>query len=33
MWIERVFSLLTEKENLRDAILFPLMKSVKNESN
>lgn len=27
MWIERVFSLLTEQENLRDVVLFPLMKS------
>lgn len=27
MWIERVFSLLTWQENLRDVTLFPLMKS------
>lgn len=30
MWIERVFSLLTEQSNLRDTVLFPLMKSEKN---
>ncbi len=30
MWIDRVFSLLTEQENLRDVVLFPLMKSQKN---
>ena len=30
MWIERVFSLLTGQENLRDVVLFPLMKSDKN---
>lgn len=29
MWIERVFSLLTGQENLRDVFLFPLMKSWK----
>jgi len=29
MWIERVFSLLTEQENLRDVVLFPTMKSEK----
>lgn len=29
MWIDRVFSLLTSQENLRDVILFPLMKSKK----
>ncbi len=29
MWIERVFSLLTSQENLRDVLLFPLMKSQK----
>lgn len=29
MWIDRIFSLLTEQENLRDVILFPLMKSRK----
>jgi lysyl-tRNA synthetase class 2 len=30
MGIERVFSLLTGQDNLRDVTLFPLMKSVKN---
>lgn len=30
MWIERIFSILTEQENLRDVILFPTMKSVKD---
>ncbi len=30
MGIERVFSLLTWQDNLRDVTLFPLMKSVKN---
>lgn len=34
MWIDRIVSLLTEQENLRDVVLFPLMKSEKNnESN
>lgn len=33
MWIERVFSILTWKENLRDVTLFPLMKSIKKEEN
>lgn len=27
MWIDRVFSLLTAQENLRDVVLFPLMKT------
>ncbi len=31
MWIERVFSILTWQDNLRDVVLFPLMKSMKNE--
>jgi len=30
MWIERVFSILTSQENLRDVTLFPLMKTKKN---
>lgn len=30
MWIERIFSLLTEQENLRDVVLFPLMKGKTN---
>ncbi len=30
MWIERILSLLTEQNNLRDVVLFPLMKSEKN---
>jgi len=29
MWIDRIVSLLTEQENLRDVVLFPTMKSVK----
>jgi lysyl-tRNA synthetase class 2 len=29
MWVERSFSILTGQDNLRDVILFPLMKSVK----
>lgn len=34
MWIERVFSLLTGQENLRDVFLFPLMRSwKKNEES
>jgi lysyl-tRNA synthetase class 2 len=33
MWIERVFSILTEQDNLRDVVLFPLMKSVKKDEN
>lgn len=31
MWIERIFSILTEKDNLRDVVLFPLMKSEKKD--
>lgn len=27
MWIERILSILTQQDNLRDVILFPLMKS------
>lgn len=33
MWIERVFSILTQQDNLRDVVLFPLMKSVKKDEN
>lgn len=33
MWIERVLSLLTEQENLRDVFLFPLMRSWKKEES
>jgi len=29
MWIDRMVSLLTEQENLRDVVLFPIMKSEK----
>lgn len=32
MWIDRIVSLLTEQENLRDVVLFPTMKSLKNNS-
>lgn len=32
MWIERVFSLLTGQDNLRDVVLFPLMKNVNNSA-
>lgn len=32
MWIERIFSLLTWQENLRDVTLFPLMKSENKET-
>jgi len=31
MWIDRIVSLLAEQENLRDVVLFPLMKDDKNE--
>ncbi len=31
MWIERIFSLLTGQDNLRDVTLFPLMKTDNNE--
>ena len=31
MWIDRVVSLLTEQENLRDVVLFPTMKSEKKQ--
>ncbi len=30
MWIDRIVSLLTEQENLRDVVLFPVMKSEKS---
>ena len=30
MWIDRIVSLLTGQENLRDVVLFPLMKSDNN---
>lgn len=30
MWVERIISLLTEQENLRDVILFPIMKTLKD---
>lgn len=33
MWIDRIVSLLTEQENLRDVVLFPTMKSLKIEEN
>jgi lysyl-tRNA synthetase, class II len=32
MWIERIFSMLTNQTNLRDVVLFPLMKSEKNNA-
>ncbi len=32
MWFDRIISLLTGQENLRDVILFPLMKSEKKKS-
>ena len=32
MWIDRIVSLLTEQENLRDVVLFPLMKSEKKNN-
>jgi len=31
MWIERILSLLTWQDNLRDVVLFPLMKELKQE--
>jgi len=31
MWIDRIVSLLTWQENLRDVVLFPILKSEKNE--
>jgi len=33
MGIDRIVSLLTEQENLRDVVLFPLMKSEKNQES
>ena len=30
MWVDRIVSLLTWQENLRDVVLFPLMKSEKD---
>jgi lysyl-tRNA synthetase class 2 len=29
MWIDRILWILTEQDNLRDVVLFPLMKSEK----
>jgi lysyl-tRNA synthetase class 2 len=31
MGIDRIVSLLTEQENLRDVVLFPIMKSEKKQ--
>lgn len=31
MWIDRILSILTKQDNLRDVILFPLMKSERND--
>jgi len=31
MGIERVLALLTGQDNLRDVVLFPLVKSIKHE--
>lgn len=31
MWIERILSILTSQDNLRDVVLFPLMKSEKKD--
>jgi lysyl-tRNA synthetase class 2 len=31
MWIDRIVSLLTGQDNLRDVVLFPLMKDDNNE--
>ena len=33
MWVDRIVSLLTEQENLRDVVLFPLMKDYNDEEN
>ena len=33
MWVDRIVSLLTEQENLRDVVLFPLMKDDNDEEN
>jgi len=33
MWIDRIVSLLTWQENLRDVVLFPLMKEEKDETS
>ena len=30
MWIDRVFALLTAQENLRDVVLYTLMKNKNN---
>lgn len=32
MWVERIFSLLTGQDNLRDVVLFPLMKPEEGDS-
>ena len=32
MWVDRIVSLLTEQENLRDVVLFPTMKSIKKDN-
>lgn len=33
MWIDRIVSLLTDQDNLRDVVLFPLMKDEKDEKD
>lgn len=33
MWIDRILALITQQDNLRDVVLFPLMKSIKNNDN
>lgn len=33
MWIERILSILTEQDNLRDVVLFPLTKPLNTEEN
>ncbi len=32
MWFDRIFSILTQQDNLRDVVLFPLMKSEKKKT-
>ena len=33
MWLERILAILTEQDNLRDVVMFPLMKPLNSDIN
>lgn len=33
MWLERILAILTEQDNLRDVVMFPLMKKIENKND